>query len=368
MSLYGAIQMAGNALRVDQIAMQVVGQNISNANTPGYIREEIVLSPAPSQKSGGLLLGLGVQVEAIVQKIDLFLEERLRGSVSDRASSEAQEELYVQLEELIGELTDTDLSTSLNDFFSSVGEILNQPESISVRNLAVLQGITLASAINRLASRVAQIRVDLNDRVEHIAERINQLTEEIRELNVNIAEAEGGNVSQSDAVGLRDQRLNALQGLAELIDIRVREQESGGVAVYVGGEYLVFEGTRRSVEPVDDADRGLTVTRVHLSETAAPLDVAAGEMYGLLTARDDVLGGFLDRLDDFARTLAFEFNKVYSGGQGLNGFQQLTSEFPVDAADQPLNQAGLEFTPTNGSFQVLVHNTRTGLAQALRKT
>ena len=37
MSLLGSIRMAGNTLQADDIALQVVGQNIANANTPGYL-------------------------------------------------------------------------------------------------------------------------------------------------------------------------------------------------------------------------------------------------------------------------------------------------------------------------------------------
>ncbi|HOA53494.1 MAG TPA: flagellar basal body protein, partial [Thermogutta sp.] len=85
MSLFSSIRMASNTMRADQIALQVIGQNIANAETPGYIREEIALKPAPIQKLGGLPLGLGVQVAAVIQKLDQFLEERLRASVSDRA-------------------------------------------------------------------------------------------------------------------------------------------------------------------------------------------------------------------------------------------------------------------------------------------
>jgi len=363
MSLLGSIRLAGNTLRADQIAMQVVGQNIANANTPGYIREEVILSPAPTQRVGGVLLGLGVEVTAVVQKIDVFLEERLRASVSDRASSEAQEETYLQLEGLIGELSDTDLSTALNNFFSSISEILNQPESVSVRNLAVLQGTTLSTNIRRLAGQVVELREDVNNRIGDMADRINELIEEIRVLNIRIAETEGGDVSASDAVGLRDQRLSAMEQLAELITIRVEEQPSGGVTIYCGGDFLVYEGTARRVELVLDSDRGLAVANVHLAETDAPLNTAGGKLRGLLTARDDILGDFQDRLDEFAQTLVFEFNKVYSCGQGLSGYQELTSEFAVDADDQPLDEAGLEFAPVNGSFQLFVYNTKTGLKQ-----
>src|SRR5690348_4399401 len=113
MSLFSSIQLANNSLRAMQVGLQVVGQNIANANTPGYIREEVALTPAPTQRNGNLLLGLGVQVTAIVQKIDHFVEERLRGSTSDRVSAETQEQTFQQLEGLLAELGDSDLSTSM---------------------------------------------------------------------------------------------------------------------------------------------------------------------------------------------------------------------------------------------------------------
>ena len=363
MSLFGSIRMASNTLRANQIAMQVIGQNIANANTPGYIREEVMLTPGPTQRFGGLLLGTGVDVQSVYQRIDLFLEDRLRAAVSDLASSETQEQAYLDLERLIGELGDTDLSTSMNNFFASISEVLNQPESASVRNLAVLQGETLAGDIRRLADRVGQLRTDVNERVHQVGSRINELVEEVRVLNIRIVEVEGGDVSASDAVGLRDQRLIAVEELAGLVGGRAREQPGGALTVYVGGEYLVYEGTARPVEVVLESDRGMTVARVNLADTDAPLNATSGELVGLITARDDILGAFQDQLDDFAYTLAGEFNKIYSGGQGLNGFQDLTSEWAVDATDRPLDEAGLKFTPVNGSFQILVNNTRTGVTQ-----
>lgn len=363
MSVYGSIRLAANTLRANQIAMQVVGQNLANANTEGYIREEVVLSPAPTQRLGGLLLGMGVEVEAVIQKIDNFLEERLRGSVSERSSNSVKEDAYLQLETMINELGETDLSTRLNDFFSAVSEVLNQPESVSVRNLAVLEAATLANDMNRLSERVQSLRSDLNDRVTAMADRINRLIEEIRTLNVRITQTEGGDISKSDAVGLRDQRLKALENLAELIETRVTEQTSGSVVVYAGGDFLVYDGVSRPVEVVLDNDRGLTIADLQISETDSVLATAGGELRGLTAARDEILGGFLDRLDDFAQTLIFEFNKIYSSGQGLQGFEQLTSEFSVDDIDLPLTRAGLRFTPTNGSFEVLVRSKSTGLTE-----
>ena len=363
MSLFGSIQMASNTLRANDIALQVVGQNIANANTPGYIREEVVFSPAPTQAHGGILLGMGVMVDAVVQKLDKFLEERLLGAVSEKASAETLEQAYSDLEKLIGELDETDLSTSMNNFFSSISEVLNQPEDVSVRHLAVLNGQTLTTDINRLANEVLGLRNDVNDRVTAVADDINRLVEEIRVLNIRIAETEGGDVSTSDAVGLRDLRLVALDDLSQLIDIRVNEEISGGVSVYTGSDYLVVEGMSREVEVQLTNDRGLSVANIYVSETNSRLNPTSGQLRGLLSARDDVLGGFIDNLDDFAQTLAFEFNKIYSSGQGLSGYDEITSTNDVDQTDVALDKAGLAFTPTNGSFQVLVHNNKTGLSE-----
>lgn len=358
MSLFGTIRMASNTLRADQIALQVAGQNIANAETPGYIREEVVLKPAPTQKLGGLPLGLGVEVAAVLQKIDHFLEERLRASVSDRAGAEVREQVFQQLEGLVGELSESDLSSDLTRFFSSISELLNQPESTSARNLVVLQAQTLTQNIRRLYDRVSKVRADLNDRIDDIADRINKLIEDIRRLNVRIAETEGGDVSQSDAVGLRDQRLQALEELAKLIDIRVEEQPSGGVAVYSGGFFLVYEGTARQVTVSRHTDRGLAVSEVRLEETNSALDVRSGELHGLMSARDSILGSFLDQLNELGAALIFGFNRLYSNGQGLTGYSTVTSSNPVTGPNAALDEAGLPFKVRNGSFQIQLLNSQ----------
>lgn len=362
MSLVSSIQLANNALRATQIGLQVIGQNIANANTPGYIREEVVLKPAPTQRIGGVLLGLGVEVEGVIQKVDRFLEQRLRGAGSERASGETQEQVYVQLEDLVGELSDTDLSTSLNNFFSGISEILNQPESVSTRNLAVLRGRSLAADIQRLAHRVTDLRKAQNDQIVLLADDVNRLSESVRALNVKIAETEGGDIG-SDAVGLRDQRGGALAALAELVDIRVAEQPDGTVNVFVGGDFLVFGGIARQVEADFGTDRGMSVAEINFAETDAPLAVTGGRLAGLMIARDEILGDFHDELDTFARTLAFEFNKLFTSGQGLDGYRSIDGEAEVDDTAAALDAAGLDFTPVNGSFQVQVFDRQTGLTE-----
>lgn len=361
MTLFSSIQIANNALIAAQLGLQVTSNNVANANTPGYIRQNLILTPGPTQRYGGLLLGLGVNVAAVVQQTDRFLEERVRNAASDLANSQTQDNTYVQLESLIGELSDTDLSTSLSNFFNSIHDILNQPDSASVRNLSVLQGRTLADDISRLDERVRGIRTDVNEQIGAAADRINGLLSKVADLNLQISIAEGGNTLASDAVGLRDQRNTTLAELSSIIDIQAVEQETGDVTVFSGGDYLVFQATHREVTTVINPQGDLNSYEIRLAETDAPISSSSGQLAGLFASRDTILTGFLDQLDSFTKNLMFEFNKLHSSGQGLVGLSNVTGEFAVNNTAAALDHAGLAFTPVNGSFDVQVRNQQTGL-------
>ena len=353
--------MAGNTLQAMQIGLHVVGNNIANANTPGYVRERTIYSPAPVQELGSLTLGLGVEIAGIVQNVDKFTEIRLLDASSDRASAEVQEDVYRDLELALGELTDVDISTSLSNFFGSISLVHDTPEDVAIRNLAIGDGVTLAQRINALDSRARSLYDDYTQRVDDISSEINTLTEQISQLNLQIVSAEGGGASGSDAGALRSQRKLALQQLAELTNIEVTEQDSGAVNVSINGDILVFEGTRREVTSEATNEDGLTRTEIRFTDNNAALEVTAGELHGIYQARDTVISDFLGGLDDFAATLAFEFNKVFSQGEGLVGFSELTSVESVEDPSVALNAAGLNFTPVSGVFQFNVRNVETGL-------
>lgn len=364
MTLFSSIQVGKNALFAAQIGLHVAGNNIANANTPGYVRQEVVLTEAPTVRIGNLLLGSGVRVLGIIQRGDQFLDNQLRGAISDLANGVTQEQAYRQLEGLLGELNDTDLSTSLVTFFSRIQDILNQPEDIAVRNLAVLQGIQLTDQTKRMAGRVQDIRMDLNERVVDAADRINLLLSDIARLNAQVTTSEGGDESRSSAnATLRNERSRKLEQLAEIIEIRTVEQSSGGVTIFTGGDQLVFEGIARQVKVAYSPDRGMNIAQVELADTNSPLMTTTGQLSGLVAARDDIVGTFSDQLDDFSRTLIFEFNKIYSGGQGLVGLDEVSAEFTVASINDALDNTGLTYVPETGSFQVQVRNKLTGITK-----
>src|SRR5262245_30228060 len=206
MSLFGVMQMSSNALNVASLGLEVTGNNLANANTPGFIRQRLIQAPAPTYRKGNLVLGLGVMAVGIQQIADKFLSERLRGASSDLANSDALNDIYGKLQPLINELGDGDLSTQLTSFFGAIHDGLNQPESVSVRNIAVQKAQALTDTIRRLDDKVRDLYTDVNNQIVASSGDINDLLAKVAKLNVQIVQTEGGAAGRSDASALRDER------------------------------------------------------------------------------------------------------------------------------------------------------------------
>ncbi len=362
MGLNATLSMAKQSLEIFGTGIQVAGQNISNAGTPGYIREELVLNAADPFRQGALVLGTGVEISGIQQQIDLFLETRIHTANTDFSSISERNSIYKQLESELRELSDGDLSTGLNDFLATINNVVNQPGSIPDREFVVNEAEKFAAEILSLRTRVDGLREVQSINVENLVKEANELIDQITNLNPKISKLEASGLLQSDAGALRTQRYAALNRLSELIPIRYRERTDGAIDVFTGSDYLILAGTSQKLTLQTDTDRGVVVHEVLLSQTNSNISRTGGELKGIIEGRDDILGGFVDQLDTYASNLIFEFNKIHASGEGTAGFEQLTSASRALDTSATLNsaQSGLPFQPTHGSFQIKVTNKTTG--------
>lgn len=362
MSLFSAIQKSANALQVAELGLHVVGNNVANAGTPGYIRQELLQSSGPAVRIGPVILGAGVRAVGVVQKLDEFLVERMREIRSDLESSDRMSQLYGNLESIFNEMNDNDLSSRLNDFSISIQDLLNQPGNEALRRLVIERGRVLTEDIRSIDQQMKSFNSLLNSETQQTAEEINRLSAKIATLNQRIVEMEGGKASRtSDAVGLRDERLTALEELSAYVDIRTVEQESGAVSVFLGGDYLVADGLYRQVAVALKTEEGENFPEVRFVDTDSPLEVSGGRLHGIYSARNSVIRGFGVSLDQFARTVIHQFNRVHSQGQGAVGFAEATAATTTDDPSGPLDLAGFGAKLENGDFQILVKDLGTGL-------
>ncbi len=366
MGLNSILATAGKSLELFRTGIEVAGQNVANANTPGYIRETLNIAPSPPYEQNHLLIGTGAEAVNVQQQIDRFLESQIHQANADLYTSRAREAAYKELEARLNELTDGDLSTAVNDFLAAIHNVVNQPDSVPFRQLAIQEGANLAADIRRLAGRVNDLRRAQSQKVQQLADEANGLIEKIRDLNSRIVRLEASGFNRSEAGGLRTQRYAALNRLSEILSIRTVEREGGNVDVFVGNTYLILGGSVQRLEVYSDTDRGMGVYNVRLDRTKVDPTTGGGELRGVIEGRDVVLGGFLDRLNTYASNLIFEFNKIHSSGRGLQPHTDLTSAAAVDDPTAPLSSAGLPQAPVHGSFELVVTNQSTGVTDRVR--
>ena len=351
MSLFGTIQQSAGALQVAQIGLQVVGNNIANANTPGFLRQQLQQASAVAVRDGALLKGHGVRPTGIVQVVDEQLVERMLAAKTALAGAETLEKSYSQLEELTGDLNNAGLNKQLSEFNNALHELSTQPGDTSLRDFVILQAETLASNI-RLGRDNAVSRRDLwNGDMEQMTSDINRLTERIAKLNLDIATIEGGGLLHSDATGLRDQRYRDLESLSEYMNLNYQEQETGAISVFVGGDYLISNGNQREVTTAYNPKTG--ATEIRIAETDSPLQATSGKVAATMQARDSIFGDYIGEMNSMAQALIRSINEVHSQGQGRTGFQNLLSTVVTDTG-VPLKDANLTWAPRNGSFDMSV--------------
>lgn len=349
MSLFGTIQQSNGALQAAQIGLQVVGNNIANANTDGYIRQRLELTPAASFRQGGLIKGQGVRPSGITQIIDKALAERMFAAGTALAGSEALDKAYSQLEEITNELDNGGLNGMLSSFNNSLHELSTQPGDPAMREFVILQGATLAGQLQSTRQKVVGLQENANANLDDIGVQINRLIERIAKLNVEISTIEGGGLIGSDATGLRDQRYQDLEELATYVDINIQEQSTGNVNVFVGGDYLISNGIYREVYTAYSQEAGQPEIRI--IETDSPLQATGGQLGAALQAREGIFGDYVDELDSIAAGLIRSVNEVHSQGQGRKGYDSLTSDVQT-IPGVPLDDAGLPWRPENGTFDI----------------
>ncbi len=369
MSLTGAMNIGRSALNASSLGIQIAGNNMANAATPGYSRQRGILSTLRGDGTGlGGSIGSGVRMQAIQRQVDEALQSRLRSGTSESAAADTLSNIYAQVETVLGELGDSDLSSELSSFFRVWSERANQTKSSAS---VVQQGDKLAQFIRRVRSDLSAQRTQVDAQIDGSIARANELLSTIANVNQQIQETEfGGNPANA----LRDQRDQALEQLSGLMNVSVVDRGSQGFDVLVGSTPVVMGSRSRGLEVRRETGaNGLNIS-IRVADNAQQLDISSGSVGALLASRDDAVDGTINALDDISGQLIFEVNKLHSTGVPLNWLTSTGSTLRLPTLDRtrpisdPANQtlSQLPFQAVNGGFIVNVRDRATQAVTSVR--
>ena len=322
------LHTALSGLFANQRSLGVVSHNIANANTEGYSRQVMnTKAYDPQVLPGGLgTLGVGVDVTAIKQVRDSYLDFKYRIENSSKGEWDARASVLTELEGIFNEPSDSSIAKLLDNYYESLQTLQKNPENLTARTLVRQNTIALSEGVRRISTMLKDLQSDLNYQFQSAVGEANSLAQQIAKINESIykAELEGGKSND-----MRDQRNVLVDKLSELVNVDYYEDEQNRFYVLVGGQQLVAHFRSDSLELVPRAtkvneDDDEEIMDVQWSN-GNKLNVTTGKIVGLREVRDNIDGDkkgipyYIDKLNAFIDTFTDTFNQVHSTGFGLDG-------------------------------------------------
>jgi flagellar hook-associated protein 1 len=321
---YAGLQTALSGLEAAQAAIDTTGQNIANANTPGYSRQRVVQTeqtpmtiPALSAITGqGAQVGLGVDITTISRVRDQFLDTSYRQQNTQTSGNNTTSTLLGQVQAALDEPSSSGgLSTALNQFWTAWSGRQSSPTDQGARQAVLGAGATVAQGLNTLSGELttleSQVTGQYNELIDPSSAPVASDANQIAALNVQISNAQ---TSGLDANSLLDQRDQLIDDLSQYSNVNVTQRTDGMVDVSFGNAAVAASGGTADPTPLvsgGSVNLGANLTDTNLSGSGGTL----GSLLKLYDSTTDTgkIAGYLNQLDGVASQLVSTVNGAISG-------------------------------------------------------
>lgn len=308
-SLFGILSVVRDGLGAQSAAVALTGQNVANANTPGYVRRSAILS---GNASDG-----GVTYEGVDRSFNQFTFGRLVDEQGLAGAANGRSNALAQLEGVVAPETGG-IGDQINTFMASLQAFTGSPGDPSVRATVMANAQNLALSFSTTAKGIETSRAAMLSNAQGTASALNQSLSQIAKLNDQIATA---TANGDDASTLKDQRDKLVSDVADKIGAKTITDARGQVTLFAAGTTLVDGNTASSIEVGTDASNNLQISahRPDGSSVDVTTYVTSGQLGGIREARDTDATAALNQVDQLAYDFSNKVNAVNSAGYGLDG-------------------------------------------------
>ena len=313
--LITSLNAARTSVEVNQKAIEIVGNNISNVNTEGYSRQSAQLTPYPAMYFGDFFIGQGVRITDVQRSHDTFVTNQLIDKAADYGYQQGQATSLSQLEQVFT-ITDNNIATNVDQFFDSWQELSANPSDLVLRDTTIQRGQQLSTAFNNAMTSLDTIQGNINDTLTAKVDDVNSKIQEIADLNDRIFSIETHGQTANTA---RDRRDTLAKELAQSLGATTYEDSKGMLAVQLPGGLPLVQGTAAmQIEAVPTGSQ-LNIV-LHAGGVTRTLDqqTIGGEFSGLMYVRDTFITGLKNDLDRMSYEISTQVNIQHAAGAGLD--------------------------------------------------
>jgi flagellar hook-associated protein 1 FlgK len=368
MSLGSALATAMSGLRANQAALTIVSSNIANAQTPGYVTRVV----NQIQLSSGDI-GTSVSVTGINRQLNQFIQKQLRSETSGGAYADQMASVLAQLQSVYGTPGEAGtLEDAFSNFTTALQSLSTTSGSSSAQITAVTAAQALAQQLNATTQGIQTLRSNAEQDINISVGQANAAMTQIAQIN---AQLQGMSSTDSSAATLMDQRDDAINQLAQLMDIRVSTDNTNQTTIYtsngvelVGAQasQLIFnsQGTLNANSQWNSNPAKSTVGSLSIKlANGATIDmigtksIASGQLAADLTLRDTTLVQAQAQVDQLAASMASALSDKTTAGTAAPAGLAPKAGFDLDLSNLlPGNTINLTYTDsaTNTQHQITI--------------
>lgn len=322
MSTFTGLNTMVRGVYINQMQLNTVGHNITNADTNGYSRQSVNPGATKAEYRDGLAIGTGVDALSITRARDVYADVQFRKETATEGYYDQCAKNFDKIEAVFNDTNDSGIEFALQEFYKSwLNLSVNASDSAS--RVAVLEkGKAFADSLETAGIQLRDQIKDLYDQMEVNVIDINHIMEEITNINRTIIAKESDGAYAND---LRDQRDLLADQLSEYMNINVHENQygayqitCGGITLIAGVDRLHLDFTKGVNSSQYGVDYGVIDYTVNIRESNVDFRPETGKLRANFDAIDQCRH-YVESMANMAAFMLTTFNDQHKQGYDLTG-------------------------------------------------
>jgi len=363
------LEIGKRGVQAHQTALNTIGHNINNMNTPGYSRQRVefvpfepIFMPALNRAETPGQLGQGVSVERIERIRDQLLDRRIVMQASGEGYWEVRDNYIRDMEQLYLETGFNSIRSKMDSFWDAWQE-LSQHAANNEHRIAVLnRGKTLIDGVNLHYHGLKTLQTQTDEDIQINVSRVNELSRQIASLNGDIQRIKGQGDNPND---LMDRRDFLVDELSKIIDVTISQVDPDEYMVHTSGHVLVQGQIGRQFDLRKDMDAE-SFTFVYWNDTKSQMNFTKGSLGALFELRDVTIQSEIQNLDNMTMNFTDLVNEIHREAYGANGRTGINffSEYPfVTNVNGNYDRSGNGFFDSSYIYRINGQNSLEAQAQ-----
>ncbi|MDO9368943.1 MAG: flagellar hook-associated protein FlgK [Sphingopyxis sp.] len=304
-----------SGLKAYSRALSTVGDNIANAQTPGYARRRLDMMEAVGGGNSVFYRGNtspgGVDIRGVNRSVDAWLIEdsRISGGEAERASTKLG-----WLDKVEGALSDdtNGIKTGLTKLLTTADQLTADPSNKTLRSQFLQAVDDVAAGFRTAADQLDKMRGGVEGAATSTVDQLNANLEALEQINVGLRKSRPGSTNEASLLDERDRLLDQISSQA---GVKATFDDRGATTLRAAGsgDLLVGGGAVNPVTVTAAADG-----RLSYGVGGSPLAVSTGSLAGLSEAANHVADQRAS-LDTMATSFASQLNAAHQAGSDANG-------------------------------------------------